>query len=29
MSYHPFWLRLGMEVVVNRAVASEWPGRWL
>jgi hypothetical protein len=23
MSYHPFWLRLGMEVVVNRVAASE------
>ena len=25
LSYHPFWLRLGMEVVVHRAAAGE-PG---
>lgn len=24
LSYHPFWLRLGMEVVANRVAASEW-----
>ena len=24
-SYHPFWLRLGMEIVVGRPVASESP----
>ncbi len=23
LSYHPFWLRLGMEVVVHRAAAGE------
>lgn len=27
LSYHPFWLRLGMEVVANRVVAGElWAG---
>lgn len=30
LSYHPFWLRLGMEVVVGKQVAGEcgllaWP----
>jgi hypothetical protein len=29
MSYHPFWLRLGLEVVTQRAVAAGGGGSGL